>query len=534
MLVFIFIINLTFIRLTISWHAYDEVKQKALKNEQCNSSFSWNDYKPGNKCPCFEMESKPLTQDFIDELSLWPGLMSQFDLEHGESIYATKAALEAIHKSQNPENCREAKYIISGGWPYGFGSRIHMEGAVLAAAMNLNRVFLPHPSGDNIFWETLNPFCRNVVKDTSINCYYKLFSKCTVEDALYNYASDVDHIKNFYMADVKNSFENEKGWQDTMNAFKDIKAFNMILTQGRPWEQHKFIPKQIRPMLDCSPMREDAKHYYWRAMSATYLVRPNIDTLHLLNKYHTLPIHDYRDCIAMFVRHGDKGVEMKLLDFSVYRSIAEQMWHAGLVPGASKYLHAMEVSEGLLQNGQSHIHYQHNWTLETTTIYSPPSPSPFSATPTSTTSTPLLNNGTLFITTEDPAVLKEAEEWGTINHWNIVYTNLFDRSIQTAYKTWEEQHRKGTRAIHDDLEYFSMLLNLQYAVQCEAWICTLASNSCRIIDEMRATIGGKANRQYADLSTETCSDPPCIENHGNIKQFGDRRRRRRRLSSHHY
>jgi hypothetical protein len=139
----------------------------------------------------------------------------------------------------------------------------------------------------------------------------------------------------------------------------------------------------------------------------------------------------------------------------------------------------------------------------------------------------LPSNGTLFITTEDPQVLVDAESWGAANHWTILFTNLFDRSQQTAYKTWDEQHKKGTVATHDVLEYISMILNLQYAIQCEAWVCTLASNSCRIIDELRATIGGKANRFYADLSGETCSNPPCIEDHGRINSFGERKRRLR-------
>jgi hypothetical protein len=39
-----------------------------------------------------------------------------------------------------------------------------------------------------------------------------------------------------------------------------------------------------------------------------------------------------------------------------------------------------------------------------------------------------------------------------------------------------------------------MLLNLYYSLRSEAFVCTLKSNSCRIIDEMRATVGGKANR----------------------------------------
>lgn len=76
-------------------------------------------------------------------------------------------------------------------------------------------------------------------------------------------------------------------------------------------------------------------------------------------------------------------------------------------------------------------------------------------------------------------------------------------------------------AVHDKLEYISMLLNLYYSLRSEAYVCTLASNSCRIIDEMRATIGGKANRFYADLSIETCPHPPCMDADDKIVNFAE-------------
>ncbi len=36
-------------------------------------------------------------------------------------------------------------------------------------------------------------------------------------------------------------------------------------------------------------------------------------------------------------------------------------------------------------------------------------------------------NGTIFLTTEDPAVIEQANAWGKANHWTVVYTNLFER-----------------------------------------------------------------------------------------------------------
>ena len=81
-----------------------------------------------SECPSFEKATQPYSSDFIEELSLWPNIMSHFDVEHGESLYGSKEALEIIWKNQNPEDCSKAKFLVSGGWPYGFGSRIHVEG----------------------------------------------------------------------------------------------------------------------------------------------------------------------------------------------------------------------------------------------------------------------------------------------------------------------------------------------------------------------------------------------------------------------
>ena len=76
-------------------------------------------------------------------------------------------------------------------------------------------------------------------------------------------------------------------------------------------------------------------------------------------------------------------------------------------------------------------------------------------------------------------------------------------------------------AVHDKLEYISMLLNLYYALRSEAFVCTLQSNSCRIVDEMRATVGGKANRYFADLSIGSCPQPPCLDTFDHIATYGE-------------
>ena len=47
--------------------------------------------------------------------------------------------------------------------------------------------------------------------------------------------------------------------------------------------------------------------------------------------------------------------------------------------------------------------------------------------------------------------------------------------------------------------------------RCNSIICTPLSNFCRLVDEMRATVGGKANQLFADVNYETCPVLPCVD-----------------------
>jgi hypothetical protein len=145
---------LTALSFSGAWHGYN---------------YSFSRLEDRSSCPDFTDATQPYKHDFMEKLGLWPNLMSQYDFEYGETLYGSQEALELIWRNQNPEDCSTAKYLVSGGWPYGFGSRIHMEGelraehyqtltgqhllvfrvwltgAALGMAMHLGRVYLPHP-----------------------------------------------------------------------------------------------------------------------------------------------------------------------------------------------------------------------------------------------------------------------------------------------------------------------------------------------------------------------------------------------------
>lgn len=97
------------------------------------------------------------------------------------------------------------------------------------------------------------------------------------------------------------------GLEQMVSSLEGMQGINLMMTiGGGKYDLKKYIPHQLRPLIDCSPMREHADFYWWRAVSATFITRPNKPTLALLAQHATLPIQDFGDTVSMFVRHGDK------------------------------------------------------------------------------------------------------------------------------------------------------------------------------------------------------------------------------------
>ena len=119
----------------------------------------------------------------------------------------------------------------------------------------------------------------------------------------------------------------------------------------------------------------------------------------------------------------------------------------------------------------------------------------------------------LFLASEDSRVIHSMNEWVVRHHrkYEMLITEVFDRKGLLAERSAEERNRKpaGGPDHHPD-EYLSMLLNVHYLTRANAYVCTLSSNFCRVIDELRATVAAKADRPFVDLSIETCSQPPCL------------------------
>jgi len=245
----LFFIFFRLIRLGYGWHAYN---------------LSLVDINP--LCPHYVNSTRPYSADFVTRLRLWPGLMNNFDIETGlcveylldvdiyslkliikienvgESLYGSERGLSEIYNSQHSNDCSNKKYIISNGFDSGFGSRLHVEGVGLAIAMHMDRIFLPHPDGDNINWETKIPFCQEQ-GEVSYTCFYEPWSNCTFPDALKG--KDINAIPKVSLERFDGFFENEEQRIRLINELEGLSVF--LLSYSAPMAVQARIFKKALP-----------------------------------------------------------------------------------------------------------------------------------------------------------------------------------------------------------------------------------------------------------------------------------------------
>ena len=391
---------------------------------------------------------------------LWPDLMSSQDESDGESLYGLSAGLEAIWENQHPADCSTAKFLISGGFESGFGSEMHVIGAGLALAMSMNRVYIMlADQGDSSLMDKMHSnnkfhvdidFCRK--KDNfNLDCYYEPWSSCTLEDALKGTSQQKIRQDNLFLP------------FNQLKATKNRTERTLIVHLGS--ELVDEIPPVLQQVVECSPMRHDQYKYWWRSVSVTYLMRPNEATRQLIMQ-HRLDkemAFDFNkeQCVSVHVRRGDKHLEMKVIeDETVFFETALQLW-----------TNLKNITQSTQQRG------------------------------------------VMYFGSEDPSAMDSAQEWGQKNNWDIKFSNLFDRrTVSTRLNaTEQEQAREKNAFVHHEWEYFNMILTLDGHLRCRAFVCTQRSNYCRVIDEMRATVGGKLNKQYADFSCHGDHVKACID-----------------------
>ncbi|KAJ1435210.1 hypothetical protein B484DRAFT_446216 [Ochromonadaceae sp. CCMP2298] len=428
------------------WHAYDKNKKY---DESCPA--------PGTAefTAEFHKQTRPISAENREKWSLFADVASANDMLTGESMYGFEEGMEAIWANQHPADCSSAKFLVSGGFESGFGSELHVVGTGLALAMAMNRVYvmIPDEAGSGIAdkwnsanrWQVDTPYCKNQ-SHTNLECYYMPWTSCPWSEAMRG--TDLKKLRS----------------QGLHIPFNDVqkkldRPERTIIAHLSP-ELVDVIPPSLAHLVDCSPIPHDKRRYWWRSITAAFLVRPNAPTAALIRQHRQDPSMRFdqnnEQCVSVYIRRGDKHLEMKIIDDETkFFDMAKRLWD----------------------------------TLPATGTQQP----------------------VMFVGSEDPGVMESAIRWGAASHWTVRYSDLFDRSAVSTHLNAEqmEKLRQTTGLQHDQWEYFAMILNLDAHIRCSAFVCTMRSNYCRLVDELRATVGAKANRSYADLSCgEDCIDSP--------------------------
>ena len=248
---------------------------------------------------------------------------------------------------------------------------------------------------------------------------------------------------------------------------------------------NNFIPESLRSWLECSQFHHKKYRYWWRAASAAFFLRPNEHTLKkfeelrnsfggrkskrnemlLLSKIGS----GSHPCVSVYIRKGDKHVEMELREPKVYFKAAEDMWNRFNIGSSSSS--GGGSSSGSGGSGGS----------SSSSSSSSSSGSGGSSSSSSSSSGYSKSNPIMFVGSEDPAAIKEAKKWGLRHNWTVLHTNLFDRRDVSTWLNQTEQIQLSQRGLlkHHELEYLSMLYNLDIHLRCQAFVCALGSNFCR-------------------------------------------------------
>ena len=231
----------------------------------------------------------------------------------------------------------------------------------------------------------------------------------------------------------------------------------------------KDVPEVFHPLLKCSPVKPRVWFYWWRAQSIAYLIRFNQKTRSALDQLRSETLFQCKEhvnavnakvldpgTVSAHVRHGFKFWEAKIFDFKDY---VEQM--------------------DALCAGNQTLRVQYKEVAESNTSFSFPREA--------------YAKRAVFLSTEDPLVVVEALKLcAAKDPWKVIYTKA-DRNNKDS---WMSAGKGGAAR----REVMLAMMNLELALEADAWVCTLTSNWCRLIDELRMTIALKASHPYLSLS----------------------------------
>ncbi|KAK6336527.1 hypothetical protein TWF696_002077 [Orbilia brochopaga] len=228
----------------------------------------------------------------------------------------TKAVQRYIYNHQHPKNCSEKQFILMRNFPndenFGLGAAVFSVSMNLNMALRFDRVLLYDPEGGP-GRHFIDPSSYDLC-GKSMDCFFEPLTSCTVDDL-----TEENHI--------------------VLPAEKILPQDLMSTPASSAPPVFGVALQKLFPM-----MTPDAIKYWWRGQAASYIMRFNARTMAELRRkrmdeslQHSvrsdgetvkegseIPFPLPAGSVSMHVRHGDKGIEMKLKPFKDYLNAAER------------------------------------------------------------------------------------------------------------------------------------------------------------------------------------------------------------------
>lgn len=187
----------------------------------------------------------------------------------------------------------------------GIGSLLHVETAALSATWEAGR----------IMWEAkgffLAPASYCGTNTTLDSCYFLPLSNCTLQNSGL-VQSDLDSAPHV----------------SSLQQLKTSPQRVVIMSTSVALDNAKIVPSAALSLLANLNVSNDKLFWWWRAVGAAYIVRPNNRTLSELQtrRRNKLAGQDPQPgCISLYVRHGDKGNEAVVFEDAAYEAALHRL-----------------------------------------------------------------------------------------------------------------------------------------------------------------------------------------------------------------
>lgn len=225
----------------------------------------------------------------------------------GQLAPLTRWAQAEIYKNQFVPDCNEAQIMVTHGYESGFGSEMHVIGAMLAYAIEYNHTLVLAPSACRAFVDYNN--CLQ-----GCACLFQPISNC-------EYHQVVNSDSTRHPTTIS---------QDSIKFGFSTRAENKAKMSTGPFNIQHTIPTRFRAALinKIPSMSQHELKYWWRAQSVAFLMRFNNATVEAVSslrktqsmhyfsssrKTTILPYPLPANSVAIHIRGGDKWSEMTLV-----------------------------------------------------------------------------------------------------------------------------------------------------------------------------------------------------------------------------